>query len=772
MNQAHEPFIVLTDREENVELINRTLRDAGHAVRCHWIDNVDRVGEALAEHSASMLWMFSDGDPEAIARIARIRTELGSMVPLVAVTNDVDEASIVAAMSAGAQDLVSIQNTQRLCKVAERELRAFRLERALSETLESASEYRKQLTTLKAGTEDAISCAQEGVLVEANLAWARLFGRGDPDDLIGLPLMDFVELGSRTTLKGGLMACEKGQWNNNPLRITALSEEGTTAVIEISLERTIFDGEAAVLIKVNENKAQATEPQQLVEETVHRDPMTGFYHRRHFVEMLTERLKSNPHGGVRALAYLRPDNFGDIKDDIGPLASEDVLIQLAEVLRGLTQPNDIYGRFGGVVFTVLLERGTLRDVEAWAENVITTISDHLFEITEKTVSVTCTLGLTEVTRGADKIESIVIEAEQANHRGRQRGGNQVVLAEISDDSTRIRRFDLVWVEKIKSALLNNRLQLVHLPIVSLSGEEGARFDTVMRMLDEEGQEVPATEFMPAAERHSMLKTIDRWVIGSSIAYAEENDPDLLLVKLSKESIVDSTLLDWLGSELERASIDAASICFQVSEEVVNRHLKQVKELAVGVAELGFQFAIEHFGIGRDPMRILNNVPMNFLKIDGSLMQSISSNQTRQDEVQKFAVAARHKGIATIAERIEDANSMAVLFQLGIGYMQGHYVREAEVVLEEAVAPTPIVLSQDAAAQVEAPAPAASAKTPAPTSAKRPSQERPLASNARVEHDTTRGPQLTLNPDSSGAKELELEPEEPSIQSAHRTRSAG
>ena len=495
--------------------------------------------------------------------------------------------------------------------------------------------------------------------------------------------------------------------------------------------------------------------------------MTGFYHRRHFVEMLTERLKSNPHGGVRALAYLRPDNFGDIKDDIGPLASEDVLIQLAEVLRGLTQPKDIYGRFGGVVFTILLERGTLRDVEAWAENAITTISDQLFEIAGKTVSVTCTLGLTEVTRGADRIESIVIEAEQANHRGRQRGGNQVVLAEISDDSTRIRRFDLVWVDKIKSALLNNNLQLVHLPIVSLSGEEGTRFDTVMRMLDDEGEEVPATEFMPAAERHSMLKTIDRWVIGASLAYAEENKPDLLLVKLSKESIGDLTLLEWLESELERASIEAGTICFQVSEEVANRHLKQAKELAVGLSELGFKFAIEHFGIGRDPIRILNNVPMNYLKIDGSLMQSISSNQTRQDEVQKFASAARHKGIETIAERIEDANSMAVLFQLGIGHMQGHYVREAEVVLEEAVAPTPIVLSQDAAASA---ALAQTENQPEPDQESSP--EAPVDSNIRVGHDTTRGPQLTLNPAASAAPDLELEPDDPSLEPDRRSRSAG
>ncbi|HEY5623396.1 MAG TPA: hypothetical protein VIV14_06515, partial [Gammaproteobacteria bacterium] len=94
MSQAHEPLVVLTDREENVELVNRTLRDAGHVVRCHWIDSVDRIGEALTEFSPSMLFLFCDGDLDTISRIAGIRTEFGSLAPIVAVADDVDESSI------------------------------------------------------------------------------------------------------------------------------------------------------------------------------------------------------------------------------------------------------------------------------------------------------------------------------------------------------------------------------------------------------------------------------------------------------------------------------------------------------------------------------------------------------------------------------------------------------------------------------------------------------------------------------------------------------
>ena len=426
----------------------------------------------------------------------------------------------------------------------------------------------------------------------------------------------------------------------------------------------------------------STEPEELVEQAVHKDPITGFYHRRRFVELLTDRLEINPRGGVRALVYLRPDQFGAIETEIGPLASEDIMVQLAEVIRGLAQPNDLYGRFGGVIFTLLLERGTLRDVEAWAENVLTNIANHIFEVSHNTLSVTCTAGLAEVTPGTDRVEPLINDAEKANKQGRQRGGNQMVVAECSDESTRIKRFDETWVKHIKLALLQNRFRLVHLPIASLNGKKVTYFDTVLRMVTKEGKEILATEFMPAAERNKLLKTIDRWVIGASFSFCRSKEPDRIFVKLSRDSIIDPTLTEWVERQAKAAEIKPSMVCFQISEEDIMQYMKQTKSLAEKLTNMGFAFAVEHFGLGRDPMQVLGHTPMNYLKIDGSLMQSISSNTDLQDTVRGYINAARERKISTIAERVEDANTMAVLFQLGMSYMQGHYVHEPEVVLEE------------------------------------------------------------------------------------------
>jgi diguanylate cyclase (GGDEF)-like protein len=676
------PILVLSKHEEDLELVNRLMRRGGHAVRCTRVPDLSELADAVRSQEPELLWLFGGEFVARIEKAAAIRADISPILPIIAVSGYADEAKITSAIKAGAHDLVSTDHPDRMLAIAERELRAYRLEHALRNTLISANRYRRELKAVMTGAAEAIAYTKEGILVDANPAWAELFGYADPDSMQGLPLMDYFDAGSQTTLKGALIACARKQWTSDLLRVEAIDRGGSTIAIELRLEEAEFDDEIAVRLCVPRDQAGNPEPEQLVEIAVHKDPMTGCYHRRHFIELLSQRLQKSPAGGVRALAYLRPDKFGDVKNEVGPLASEDILIELADVLRGLIQPSDICGRFGGVVFTILVERGTLRDVEAWAENTVRVISDHIFEINGKTISMTCSLGLSEVTAGTNRVESLVLDAERANARGRQRGGDQVVLAEISDESTRIRRFDDLWVQRIKTALMENRFRLIHLPVASLHGKAQKIYDTVVRLVDEQGDEVSATEFIQAAERNQLLKALDRWVIAASFAFCQAKTPDMVLVKLSKDSITDSTLADWLGRQIAALGLQAERVCFQVDEELATQYLKPLKALMTQLKRLGFSFAIEHFGVGRKSVQLLEQLPVRAVKIDGSLMQNIASNPAQQERVKALVDAAESREIETIAERVEQASTMAVLFQLGVDYMQGHYLHEPEVVLEE------------------------------------------------------------------------------------------
>ena len=682
VHQAQVPLIVLSGREDDVELVNRSLRDGGHAVRCHWVAKVDKLLAALQEHTPELLCFFPDSMPIAIREIAKIKQHAAGAVPLLVVSKDAQETDIAEALLAGAQDLVSLGQTERLRSVAERELRAYRLERALNDTLFSANQYKKQLKAFMAGSVDAIAYVQEGILVDANQAWADLLGYPSSEALFGTPLMDSFDGASKAALKGALVACAKGQWNRESIKIVATTRTGDKLPLELQLEPASVDGDPAVKLSVARPRVETREPEDIIEQAVHKDPATGFYHRRRFLEVLTDRLDAKG-GGVRVLAYIRPDKFRELEEQIGPLATEDVLVQIAEQLRELLQPNDLPGRFGGQVFTLFLERGTLRDVEAWAQGALARIAGRIFESAHNTLSVTCTIGLAEVGPSTERLDALIAQARRSNQAGRDQGGNKVVLQQTSDESTLVQRFDEIWVQQIKTALMENRFRLAHLPIATLSGELKSMYDTVLRMIDAQGDEVAATEFLPAAMRNRLLRAIDRWVIGASLAFCAKTPLECVFVKLSAESIIDKSLVEWLTKAVASAGVAARQLCFQISEENATQYLAQTQALAGQLRSMGHRFAIENFGVGRDSGRILTQTPMDFLKVDGSLMQNIASDQARQEKVRVYVQAAQNRAIPVIAERVEDANTMAVLFQLGVAYMQGHYVHEPEVVLADA-----------------------------------------------------------------------------------------
>jgi DNA-binding NtrC family response regulator len=158
---------VLTDNEEDVERVNGTLRDAGHAAHCHWVESSRRFDETLDKQSIELVILNEDCYPDAIHQVIKQKGVFYPEVPLLALRAEVDEDSIL--------DLVSTENTERLLMVVDRELRAYRVERALNSTLTSATAYRRQLDDYMANAASAIAFVQEGIIVEANKSWLDMF---------------------------------------------------------------------------------------------------------------------------------------------------------------------------------------------------------------------------------------------------------------------------------------------------------------------------------------------------------------------------------------------------------------------------------------------------------------------------------------------------------------------------------------------------------------------------------------------------------------------
>ena len=674
------PVLVLTRQQEHVESINATLRRAGHAVHCTWLPDATDLGDALIQINPELLLVFADERLLAPEMIAELRSRTRPPVPVILVAGEVSEITATAALRTGAQDIVSLAHPERLQLVCARELRSFRLERALNQTVSSAREYQRALAAFMEGSADAIAQVQEGIIVDANPAWLELFGYTDPDAVRGQPVMDFFDHESHAALKGGLSACATGKWANHPLRVSAQLADGSLLPLEMTLAQGEFGDETVVNFCVPARRRDHDDMEKRLHEAVRRDPSTGLLHRCFLLEEIRERLAEPVRGGVRYVAVIRPDRMDPVTAQLGPIHAEEVITQVAAVLRDEAAPGDVGGRFTGSSFLFLVARGTVRDVEAWGENLIAKISAQIYKIGARTLTTTATIGLGLVPPKVDDPSGPVDDAMQALKLAREQGGNAVRLFDHVDQDARTEASDKLWVHHIKMALMENRFRLVQQPVASLLGEDKGMFDVLVRMLDETAKEVLPSEFIPVAERNDLMKNIDRWVIGAAMSFCAARKPGAIFVRLSKDSVDDPSLHPWLANQLRSNRFEPGRLCFQVTQEVADQYLLQTQALREQFGRQGFKFAIEHFGAGTEPRSLIERIRPDFVKIEGSLMQGLAGNPALQTRVKHLIMLAKAVGAQTIAERVEDANTMAVLWQLGIEFVQGYFIHKPEDVV--------------------------------------------------------------------------------------------
>jgi diguanylate cyclase (GGDEF)-like protein/PAS domain S-box-containing protein len=677
MEQSAVPLIVFSATRDPVEAINGMLRRAGEPAHCTWIPALRDLGDAITQINPELL-VHVMADEQELEAVVAIRNQLAPTVPILALAEKTDEAHIAHVLSLGARDLATLTHPARLQAVMMRELETFRARRTLDAALQAAQDARSQLDTVLERSNDAILQVQEGIVIDANPAWHELLGV--EDGIAGQPVMDLFEESSHPALRGALAACLQGRWSgDHTLRANAVPADGSILPVEIALALGEYEGEACVRLVVPsapraEVRAVEAQPAAAPADSY------GLLPRRELLQALGARLATRPSGGMRCLAAVKVDKFASLERVIGVTASEEVVSEFVRLLRETVRPKELLGRLGGLLFLVLLERGNENDINAWSEQLLARVQKHIMRLRDKAVSVTCSVGLSVVSPGRADLDAVVADALDACRKASGRGGNQSITSDHADTESRVMSYDKVWVKHIKAALMENRFRLVQQPIASLRGEDPGMYDVLVRMIDTAGKEVLPSEFMAAASRNDLMKNIDRWVVGASLSFAAQKKPECLFVRLSRETVKDDTFLDWLDNHLRSSRADPHRLCFQVTEESAATYVPQVKALAGALRERRFRFALESFGGGRDSLGMLESVPLDFVKIDGAVIGGLAADPQLQQRVRALVEAAAKRSVETVGERVEDANTMAVLWQLGVQYIQGYFVNQPEEVV--------------------------------------------------------------------------------------------
>jgi EAL domain-containing protein (putative c-di-GMP-specific phosphodiesterase class I) len=253
---------------------------------------------------------------------------------------------------------------------------------------------------------------------------------------------------------------------------------------------------------------------------------------------------------------------------------------------------------------------------------------------------------------------------------------------------------MTWADRIRDALVDDAFVLYAQPVMSLGADPVPRSELLLRMMGEGGDVIPPASFLYIAERFDLIQEIDRWVVSHAIELLSEEQAAgrevVLCVNLSAKSVVDPALPAHIAGELRAHGADGRGLCFEVTETAAVVNIDRARHFASLVAEMGCEFALDDFGAGFASFYYLKHLAFDLLKIDGEFVTDLATSRTNQLVVKAVVDIARGLGKRTIAEFVEDAETLELLRGMGVDYAQGFYVAK----------PAPLPLLQAALPHLE------------------------------------------------------------------------
>lgn len=561
--------------------------------------------------------------------------------------------------------------------IIERELSNLyhRRERRRAEKEVSEIDRRNQL--LLASSTAAIGYVHQGMHIYTNSTYSKMFGYEDPDDFAGIPIIDLISSSDQGKFKAFLKSYDKNESESEEFICVTSEDKQITA--SLSLSPATYDGESCtqVIFKVSSDADTAYE--ERIKELSSQDLLTGLPNRASLIEQLDTAVdKSNNQGQASILMYISIDNFAKLRTEAGISNADLVLADLANLLAELTAEEHLIARFGDDVFALLYNSGDKEAAAQMAENLRGQEEERMSDVAGKSYQSTTSIGLALVSESSSSAEDVISRAYQAcTSMESGNGVNFYQAAEVKMGEAGVSLTSENIKDMIKTAIENNAFKLMFQPIISLHGDDDEQFEVLLRLVDDDDNELLPGQFLGPAEDAGLLEKLDRWVILQSIKMLSEHrstgSKAKLFINLTHKSISDETFLPWMSVALKAAKLPSDAVILQIHESDATAYIKQAASFTKGMSALHCKTSINHFGCSLNPMNLLKHLTPDFVKLDDSFAQEIDQSEEKLAELKKMVTSLQETGVLTAISGIEDPMILSTLWQAGITLIQGYYL---------------------------------------------------------------------------------------------------
>jgi diguanylate cyclase (GGDEF)-like protein len=383
-----------------------------------------------------------------------------------------------------------------------------------------------------------------------------------------------------------------------------------------------------------------------------------------------------------ALIYLQLEQYDTINTDYGQVAGEELLRQISRVILQQIRKRDTLARIDRAAFGVVMEECALSQANKVANNLAKAIENYRFIWQGSGSKINFNIGLVPVTNSHSNLSRILEAAVSACHEAKRTGSNTVHILQ-PDAELAGQHQAMQWLSHVQQALEHDRLALAFQKIVNVSDSDAGSRSTfgcelLLRMKDEQGNEIAPSNYLPAVEHYNLSAQLDRWVVASTLEWLHRQSQQLnqirvCAINLSAGSLDDEAFLDFLLRRFDSSKTLPRKICFEIKEETALSRLGSVNLFIRTLKDRGCRFLLDDFGTGWSSFTYLKNMPVDFLKINSALLNGIATDQVDHAIVKSIVEVGHAMGKKVFAAGIESEEIFAKLAALGIDYAQGHYI---------------------------------------------------------------------------------------------------
>lgn len=542
------------------------------------------------------------------------------------------------------------------------------------------SEAEQRANILIKNSKSAVAYIDQGIHIFANDPYLKLFNIESMDDIIGLPVIDFIAGGDNVKgFKEFLRQFDKGNRDQVEFNFESRRMDGSTFEAKLQLAAATLEGEpvSQIIIQQNNNN-NAAEIAKRLAEAERQDSLTGLNNRRGFEEQFESLHQLVLEGKTSAgLLYIQLDNIGKISSSLGLQGVDTTIQQVARMLEHAVTEGHI-SRFSDTAFTVLVENLSPEELIALAEDIRQLISDMLIEVDRRTTSTTASIGIVNMESNAAEPQILLDRAIDAINHIRIETANNGNAYHLYDPSEHANSDDSALAEYLVNAITHNHFQLFFQPIYDINQDRSDFFEVYLRLplADADNTVLTPDKFMTVAKAHNLREKIDRWILINACKQLNEvrktNPEARLLVQLTSASLLDKKLPSVASQLIKAVGGTSGALTLQFNEQDVSNHLTIAKSQFAALSDVSCQVGINNFGTSAKSIEIAEFVQPDITRLARDYVNEINKPDNL-DAIKSLIVRTTELNIDVLMPYIEEAATMSVSWSVGARYLQGYYL---------------------------------------------------------------------------------------------------